>query len=66
MIDRLTVGIRIFCSQQRNQGQNRETALKLLRSRLYELEVEKRNSEIAAKRRSQVSRTVPPRMARLV
>jgi len=48
-------GIRIFCTEERSQGKNREIALTLLRSKLYELELEKQQSEIAAKRRSQVS-----------
>jgi len=47
-------GIRIFCTEERSQGKNREIALTLLRSKLYELELEKQQSEIAAKRRSQV------------
>ena len=49
------VGIRIFCTEERSQTQNREKALLLLRTRLYELELEKQQSEIAAKRRSQAS-----------
>lgn len=48
-------GIRIFCTEQRSQGANKERALALLRARLYELEVEKQHSEIVAKRRNQVS-----------
>ena len=48
-------GIRIFCSEQRSQGQNRERALALLRSRLYEMELEKQRAQESAKRKSQVS-----------
>ena len=45
-------GIRIFCSEQRSQGQNRERALALLRSRLYEMELEKQRAEESAKRKN--------------
>ena len=47
-------GIRIFCSEQRSQGQNRERAMALLRSRLYEMELEKQRAAESAKRKSQV------------
>lgn len=48
-------GIRIFCTEERSQGQNRERAMQLLRARLFEMELEKQRAEIAAKRKSQVS-----------
>lgn len=47
-------GIRIFCQEERSQGRNRERAMALLRSKLFEIELEKRTNEVAAARRSQV------------
>lgn len=47
-------GIRIFCQEERSQGRNRERAMALLRAKLFELELEKQRSEVAARRRSQV------------
>lgn len=47
-------GIVITCQVERSQHANRERALQLLRTRLYEIEVEKQNAAVGASRRSQV------------
>jgi peptide chain release factor 2 len=38
-------GIVVTCQNERSQLQNRETAWKILKSRLYQMEIEKRNKE---------------------
>lgn len=47
-------GIVITCQVERSQHGNRERAMQMLRTKLYEMEVEKQQSEIGASRRSQV------------
>ena len=47
-------GIVVECQTERSQLQNREYAMKLLKSRLYEVEKQKRDSELANERKSQV------------
>ena len=47
-------GIVVVCQIERSQSGNRERALQMLRTKLYEREVEKQNAEIGASRRSQV------------
>ena len=46
-------GIVVECQTERSQLQNREYAMKMLRSRLYNIEKEKQDSEIANARKSQ-------------
>lgn len=47
-------GIVVQCQDERSQLKNREKALKVLRSRIYELELEKQEQERAQNRKSQV------------
>lgn len=50
----LPTGIVISCQDEKSQLKNKDKALKVLRSKLYELELEKKQAEEAALRRSQV------------
>jgi peptide chain release factor 1 len=47
-------GIVAECQTERSQVQNREYAMRLLRSRIYQMEKEKQDKELASERRSQV------------
>lgn len=47
-------GIRIFCTQERSQLKNREVAMKLLRSRVYDIELEKQQAATSGNRKAQV------------
>jgi len=47
-------GIVAECQTERSQLQNREYAMRLLRSRIYEIEKEKQDSQVANERKSQV------------
>lgn len=45
ILTHIPTGITVMCQTERTQGGNREKALKMLRSKLYELELEKRRAE---------------------
>lgn len=47
-------GIVISCQDEKSQLKNKDKALKILRAKLYELELEKQQSQVSAERRSQV------------
>lgn len=47
-------GINIACSQERSQLQNKNTAMQMLRVKLYDMELQKQQAEIYAKRKMQV------------
>lgn len=50
----LPTGVTVSMQDEKSQTKNYEKALKILRSRLYERELEKHNAEIGAQRRSMV------------
>ena len=47
-------GIVVECQTERSQFQNRDNALKMLRTKLYEIEKQKQDSEVANARKTQV------------
>jgi peptide chain release factor 1 len=47
-------GIRIFCTEERSQLQNRERAMQILRAKLYELKLAEQQEAVTSMRRSQV------------
>ena len=47
-------GIVVACQDEKSQLKNKEKALKILRARLYDLELEKQHSQVSAERRSQI------------
>ena len=47
-------GIVVACQEERSQQQNREKCMRMLASKLYEIEQEKKESEVTGMRRSQV------------
>ncbi len=50
----IPTGIVISCQDEKSQLKNKDKALKVLRSRLYDLEMEKKQNSEAAERRSQI------------
>ncbi|CBN56937.1 MULTISPECIES: peptide chain release factor 1 [Kamptonema] len=47
-------GIRIFCTEERSQLQNKERAMQILRAKLYEMKLREQQDEVTSMRRSQV------------
>jgi peptide chain release factor 1 len=50
----IPTGIVVQCQDERSQLKNRQKALKVLKARLYDLELKKHNAEISAQRKSMV------------
>jgi len=53
-VTHVPTGIVAACQDEKSQLKNKEKALKILRARLYDLELEKQNSQLSAERRSQI------------
>jgi len=53
-ITHIPTGIVVSCQDEKSQFKNKDKAMKILRSRIYDVMQEKRNSEIARERKSQV------------
>ncbi|AFZ13156.1 bacterial peptide chain release factor 1 (bRF-1) [Crinalium epipsammum PCC 9333] len=47
-------GIRIFCTEERSQLQNKERAMQILRAKLYEMKLREQQEEVTSLRRTQV------------
>ncbi len=55
MLTHKPTGIVVVCQVERSQLKNRERAMAMLRTKLYEMELQKHNDEIAKKRKTMVS-----------
>ncbi|MBR5306129.1 MAG: peptide chain release factor 1, partial [Oscillospiraceae bacterium] len=53
-VTHLPTGLVVECQDERSQHKNKDKALKVLRSRLYDIEKAKQDAEVAEARKSQV------------
>jgi len=53
-VTHLPTGLVAACQDEKSQLKNKEKALKILRARLYDLELERQHSQVSAERRSQI------------